>query len=204
MNKLIIIGASGHGKVIADIAELNGYSNILFLDDDPNVTYCGKYEVVGLCKDAINYKNADFIVAIGNANIRRRIQTEFIKSGLNVVSLIHPNAVVSKSVTIGAGTVVMAGAVVNPDTKIGQGCIINTCASVDHDCILGDFVHISVGAHIAGTVKIGDSTWVGAGATISNNIETAEDCMIGAGAVIVKDLTESATYIGVPAKKKNS
>lgn len=204
MNRLIIVGASGHGKVIADIAELNGYTDILFLDDNPNATYCGKYEVVGLCKDAINYKSADFIVAIGNSTIRRRIQTELTESGLRIVSLIHPSAVVSKSVTIGAGTVVMAGAVINPDAVIGNGCIINTCASVDHDCIIGDFVHVSVGSHVAGTVKIGNNTWVGAGAVVSNNIEITDNCMVGAGAVVVSDLTESATFVGIPAKKKNS
>lgn len=203
MNKLIIVGASGHGKVLADIAELRGYSDISFLDDNPSVAYCGKYEVVGLCKDAINYKNADFIVAIGNNAIRRRIQTELTESGLRVVSLIHPNATISKSVTIGEGTVVMAGAVINPDAVIGKGCIINTCSSIDHDCTLGDFVHISVGAHIAGTVKIGDNTWVGIGATVNNNIDITNDCIIGAGAAVVKNLTKSATYIGVPAKKKD-
>jgi sugar O-acyltransferase (sialic acid O-acetyltransferase NeuD family) len=95
----------------------------------------------------------------------------------------------------------MAGAVVNPYTEIGQGCIINTCASVDHDCRIGDYVHVSVGAHVAGTVIIGDNSWVGAGATISNNIEIVEDCMIGAGAVVVKNIEESATYIGIPARK---
>lgn len=204
MNRLIIVGASGHGKVIADIAELNEYSDITFFDDNPNVKFCGKYAVIGRCSDADKYKDADFFVAIGNATIRRRIQTELINSGLNIVSLIHPNAVVAKNVSIGAGTVVMAGAIINPDAKVGQGCIINTCSSVDHDCIVGDFVHVSVGSHVAGTVKIGDNTWIGAGATVNNNIEITSDCMIGAGAVVVNDLTEPATYIGVPAKKKNS
>lgn len=204
MNRLIIIGASGQGKVIADIAELNEYSDIAFFDDNPQVKFCGKYEVIGCCSDAHKYKDAVFFVAIGNANIRKRIQTELMNSGLKVVSLIHPSAVISKSVAIGTGTVVMAGAVINPDATIGQGCIINTCASVDHDCIVGDFVHVSVGAHVAGTVKIGNNTWVGAGAVVSNNIEITDNCMVGAGAVVVKDLTESATFVGVPAKKKNS
>lgn len=204
MNKLIIIGASGQGKVIADIAELNGYCDIFFFDDNPQVKFCGKYEVIGCCGDASKYKDADFFVAIGNTAIRRRIQTELIESGLRVVSLIHPSAVISKSVTIGVGTAVMAGAVINPDAVIGQGCIINTCASVDHDCKVGDFTHISIGARVAGTVKIGKNTWIGAGAVVSNNIDITDNCMIGAGAVVVKDLTESATYIGVPAKKKNS
>ena len=204
MNKLIIIGASGQGKVIADIAELCGYCDIFFFDDNPQVKFCGKYEVVGCCKDAPDYKDADFFVAIGNAAIRRRIQIELINSGFKVVSLIHPSAVISKSVTIGVGTAVMAGAVINPDAVIGQGCIVNTCSSVDHDCVVGDFSHVSVGAHVAGTARIGENTWIGAGAVVSNNIDITDNCMIGAGAVVVKNLTDPATYIGVPAKKKNS
>lgn len=202
MNKeIIIIGASGHGKVVADIAEKSGYSDILFLDDNSAVKKCDGYRVTGKCEDAGRYKNSDFFVAIGNAAVRQKIQTRLADSGFHIVSLIHPNAVVAASANIGAGTVVMAGAVINPGASIGKGCIINTCASVDHDCVIGDFVHVSVGSHIAGTVTVGDNTWIGAGATVSNNIEIAKDCMIGAGAVVVHDLMESDTYIGIPARK---
>lgn len=201
MNNLVIVGASGHGKVIADIAEKVGYTDIVFLDDNPKVESCGIYKVVGGCKSALSYKNADFIVAIGNTKVRRKIQSELIEMGLHIVSLIHPAAVIAPNVKIGVGTVIMAGAVINPCTEIGQGCIVNTCASVDHDCRIGDYVHVSVGAHVAGTVTIEDNTWIGAGATISNNIEIVADCMIGAGAVVVADIDEPGTYVGVPAKK---
>ena len=201
MNDLIIIGASGQGKVIADIAEKLGYSKIAFLDDNNEITECGKFNVIGNCSDAKKYPSADFVVAIGNANIRRKIQNNLDHIGLNVVSLIHPSAVIATDATIGKGTVVMAGVVVNPNVKIGKGCIINTCSSVDHDCIIEDFAHISVGAHIAGTVIIGENTWIGAGATVSNNVDVVSDCLIGAGAVVVKNISEPGTYIGVPAKK---
>ena len=201
MNNLVIVGASGHGKVVADIAEKIGYTDIVFLDDNPNVEACGIYNVVGSCKQALSYKNADFIVAIGNSKVRRRVQSELIEMGVHIVSLIHPNAVIATGVRIGIGTVVMAGAVINPCTEIGQGCIVNTCASVDHDCRIGDYVHVSVGAHVAGTVIIGDNTWIGAGATVSNNIEIVADCMIGAGAVVISKISELGTYVGVPARK---
>lgn len=204
MNNLVIVGASGHGKVIADIGEKVGYTDIVFLDDNPTVESCGNYKVVGGCRSALSYKNADFVVAIGNAKIRRKIQSELIDMGLHIVSLVHPSAVIASNVKIGVGTVVMAGAVINPCSVIGQGCIINTCASVDHDCRLGDYVHVSVGAHVAGTVIIGDNTWIGAGATVSNNIEVADECMIGAGAVVIADIREPGTYVGVPAKKLKS
>jgi sugar O-acyltransferase (sialic acid O-acetyltransferase NeuD family) len=201
MNNLVIVGASGHGKVIADIAEKIGYTDIVFLDDNLTVKSCGNYVVVGECKEAVSYKNADFVVAIGNTKIRRKIQSELMETGLRIVSLIHPDAVIAINVQIGVGTVVMAGAVVNPCTEIGQGCIINTCASVDHDCHIGDYVHVSIGAHVAGTVTIRSDTWIGAGATISNNLEITSGCMVGVGAVVVNDIKEPGTYVGVPARR---
>ena len=201
MNDLVIIGASGHGKVIADIACRVGYTNIVFLDDNENAKKCGEYEVVGGTQKAREYAGADFIVAIGNAIIRRRFQEEIEAYGLNPVSLVHPAAVIAQSSALGKGCVVMAGAVINPYVTIGKGCIINTCASVDHDCVIEDYVHVSVGAHIAGTVTVGENTWIGAGVIVSNNVRIVSDCMIGAGAVVVSDIKESATYIGVPAKK---
>lgn len=204
MNSLVIVGAGGHGEVIADIAEKVGYSNILFLDDTPNGNLYSGHKIVGKCSDALHYKNSDFIVAIGNAHIRRKIQSEFIALGLNIVTLVHPSAVIAPSVKIGIGTVIMAAAVINPYAEIGNGCIINTCASVDHDCKIGDFSHISVGSHLAGTVTIGENTWIGVGATVSNNINIADECMIGAGAVVIADITVPGTYIGVPAKMLKS
>lgn len=199
--KLVIIGASGHGKVIADIARKSGYTDILFLDDNEAVKQCGGYKVAGTSKDAETYADYEFVVAIGNAQIRQNIQEILIQKGLQLATLVHPNAVIAERVTISEGTVVMAGAVINPDTVIGRGCIINTCASVDHDCILADFVHVSVGVHVAGTVTIGERTWIGAGATVSNNIAITHDCMIGAGAVVVKQIGQSGTYVGVPVRR---
>ena len=197
MNRLIIIGASGHGKVIADIAVKNGYEDIIFLDDDESIKECAGFPVIGKSKDAKDL-DGDKIVAIGNAAIRERIQQE-----IETVTLIHPDAVIGRRVEIGKGTVVMAGAIINTDTVIGDGCIINTAASVDHDCFVDDFSHIAVGAHLSGTVVVGTGTWIGAGATVINNVNICGKCMIGAGAVVIKDIDEPGTYIGVPAKLKN-
>lgn len=199
--KLILIGASGHGKVIADIAKKNGYSDIAFLDDDDDtVTRCAEYAVIGKSEDAIKYADCDFAVSIGNSSIRQMFQEQLEKERLSVISLIHPNAVVAENAEIENGTVVMAGAVINSGSKIGKGCIVNTCASVDHDCIIDDYVHVSVGAHIAGNVHVGKHTWIGAGATIINNLEIAGDCMVGAGAVVVKNILCKGIYKGVPAR----
>lgn len=194
MKRLVIIGASGHGKVIADIAALNGYKDIIFLDDDETVKECAGYPVVAKTTEA---PEGEIVVAIGNAEIRKQMM-EFYESRRFPV-LIHPMAVVAKDVCIGKGSVVMAGAVINPGTKIGQGTIVNTASSIDHDCILGDYVHVAVGAHLCGTVTVGDNTWIGAGTIISNNIEVCANCIIGAGAVVIKSLIEAGTYVGVPA-----
>lgn len=202
ISKLIIIGASGHGKVIADIAARCGYTDIAFFDDNPEIKECMGYPVIGKTKNAKEYPNAKFIVAIGNPKIRQKVQEQLEAMELSVISLIHPKAVVADHVEIGKGTVVMAGVIINPACRIGKGCIVNTGASVDHDNVLEDFVHVSVGSHLAGTVQIGKRTWIGAGAVVSNNIKICEDCMIGAGAVVVKDIEKSGIYVGVPVREQ--
>ena len=201
MSSLIIIGASGHGKVVADIAKLCGYENISFLDDNDSIDKCDGYNIVGKTSDYAQF-DCDFFVAIGNQKIRSKIHNQLKNDNKNIVTLIHPSAVVSQNVKIGTGSVVMAGAVINTCASIGEGCIINTCASVDHDNVIGDFVHISVGSHLAGTVTVGDNSWIGIGAVVSNNIDICSNCFIGAGAVVVKNIEEEGTYIGVPAKRK--
>ncbi len=199
MKKLIIIGASGHGKVIADIAVQNGYEEILFLDDNPSIKECGSFPIVGTSKESVHYMGYDVIVGIGNAQIRERIQERLESDGLSIITLIHPSAVVADSAVIQSGTAVMAGAVINPGAKIGKGCIVNTCSSIDHDCVVSDYVHVSVGAHIAGMVQIGARTCIGAGATVCNNLSICGGCVIGAGAVVIKNIETRGTYIGVPA-----
>lgn len=202
MKKLGIIGASGHGKVVADIAKKMGcYQEIVFFDDNADRVQCGDYPVAGKSQDIFHFE-CDGFVAIGNALVRQRLQEEMEKRGIHVPVLIHPAAVVAEDVQILPGTAIMAGAVINPGSVIGKGCIVNTCASVDHDNVLEDYVHVAVGAHIAGTVQIGHHTWVGAGATVSNNINICANCMIGAGTVVCKSIVEEGAYVGVPARKK--
>ncbi len=192
-DELIIIGAGGHGKVIEEIAKLNGYKVKGYLDDTPIDGVLGKII------DAENFKDCDFVIAIGNNNIRERIVKEH--SGLNYATLVHPKAVVSEKATIGEGTVVMAGAIINPDVKVGNHCIINTGAVVDHDNVLSDFVHISPNATLCGTVSVGERTHIGAGATVRNNLKITGDCVIGVGSAVVKDIDKKGVYVGVPAKE---
>ena len=151
MNRLVLIGASGHGKVCADVAEKAGYKKIFFLDDNRELSFCAGYQVVGPTEDFKKYLNhsTSFFVAIGNPDIRQRITEEIEKENGQIATLVHPNAIIADDVEIGDGSVVMAGTVLNPGAAIGKSVIINTAATVDHDCHIGNYAHISVGAHIA-------------------------------------------------------
>lgn len=198
LNKLIIIGASGHGKVVADIARLVGYEEIVFLDNNFAIKKCAGYPVMG--PDTMTKElEGDIFVAIGNSRFRKKLMDR--DSDRIFPTLIHPDAVIAKGSAIGEGSVIMAGVVINPDAKVGKGTIINTSSSVDHDCLIGDYCHISVGTHLSGAVCVGDNCWIGAGAIVSNNVNVCSDVTIGAGAVVIKDIQEEGTYIGVPAKK---
>ena len=199
--KVIIIGASGHGKVIADIVLESGDELLGFLDDgkEPGDTVLG-FPVLGGTADYTRHPEAAFVIAIGSAAVRERIAQTL--DGARWYTAIHPRAQISRlDVGIGAGTVVMANAVVNPGARIGKHCILNTASVVEHDNGLDDYVHVSVGAKLAGTVSVGARTWIGIGAVVSNNLTVCADCMIGAGAVVVRDVKEPGTYVGVPAKK---
>ncbi|WP_300297289.1 acetyltransferase [Anaerosolibacter sp.] len=200
---LIIIGASGHGKVVADIAiKMNKWQSIAFFDDDESIKASMGLKVIGNTTDAYIYiDKADFFVAIGNNATREKVQEKLMDEGMSVVSLIHPSAVIGTDVEIGIGTAVMAGVVINSSSKIGKGCIINTSSSLDHDNVIEDYVHISPGVNLAGTVKIGKGSWIGIGSVVSNNVNLCSGCKVGAGAVVVKDITESGTYVGVPVRR---
>lgn len=202
-DKLIIIGASGHGKVVADIAiKMNKWQSIAFLDDDESIKTSMGLKVIGKTADAFTYKEeADLFVAIGSNSKREKIQEKLIKEGLNVVSLIHPSVVIGTDVEIGIGSVVMAGVVINSSSRIGKGCIINTSSSLDHDSVVEDYVHVSPGVNIAGTVKVGKGSWLGIGSVVSNNVNICGGCKVGSGAVVVKDITEPGTYVGVPVRR---
>lgn len=198
--RLLIIGAGGHGRVVADAALCAGWREVAFLDDDSSLGESGGLPVLGPASSATDYRGGEFIVAIGNADLRQRQQTTLESWGLPIATIVHPSAVVASSAVIRVGSVVLAGAVVNAGARIGRGCIVNTSASIDHDCVVGDFCHISVGAHLAGTVSLGDRSWIGIGAVVSNDLGVCADCVVGASAAVVRDIVVPGTYVGVPAK----
>ncbi len=189
--KVIIIGAGGHGRVIADIIRANGDTVLGFLDDD------NTKDVLGSISDYSKYADAYFIVGIGNNALRKKLSALPVKW----YTAIHPSAIVSPSAVISEGTAIMPNAVINANAVVGKHCIVNTGAIVEHDDNIGDYSHVSVGAKIGGTVKAGQSVWIGIGATVINNVTICDECTIGAGAVVIDNITTSGIYVGVPAKK---
>jgi sugar O-acyltransferase (sialic acid O-acetyltransferase NeuD family) len=204
MKRLAILGASGHGKVVADCAEAAGWKDISFYDDAwPKCDRNGAWSVVGDTRALLN-NFVDFdgvFIAIGDNATRYQKQQFFQLHGCNLVSIIHPKAVLSPYASVSEGTVLMAGAVVNPYSRIGEACVINSNAVVEHDCTLEYGVHISPGALIAGNVFVGSRTWIGIGSSVRQRITITSDVIVGAGTVVVKDITCKGTYIGNPAKK---
>ncbi|TMO76926.1 acetyltransferase [Pseudoalteromonas sp. S3776] len=203
--ELAIVGASGHGKVVADIAEQLGFIVKFYDDAYPNKTYIEHWPIDGSCADLIalnkagNKRNINAIVAIGNNQIRQQ-KVELLKqNSFNLITLIHPTAVISQYATIAQGSVVFAGAIINAFANIGVGCIINTSAIIEHDCAIGDFTHICPNTALAGGVIVGSKSWVGIGSQIKQLIVIGDNCMIGAGSTVVKNLPNNVTAFGSPA-----
>jgi len=203
MKRLAILGASGHGKVAAEIAELTGWEEIVYYDDAwPSLNFVGAWKVAGNADDLqrdIHSFDA-FFVAVGSNSVRWKLFSQLACLTVKAETLVHPSAVVSQYSSIEEGTVVMANAVINPFVTVGPAGIVNTGATIDHDCVLGHAVHISPGANLAGEVAVGHQSWVGIGANIKQQIVIGESVMIGAGATVVHNVGDGLTVIGTPAK----
>ena len=202
--KVIIIGAGGNAKVIADIIVKNSDELIGFLDDNIAVgtEIISGYKNLGKIEEHIEfqkqYEDVKFIISIGDNQIREKIAQAY---SLTYYTAIHPTATIGVDTGIQEGTVIMAHASINSNASIGKHCIINTGSIIEHDNVIEDFAHISPNATLGGNVKIGKKTHVGIGATVKNNITIGPQIRIGAGAVVVKDILMEGTYVGVPAKR---
>lgn len=204
MKSLLIVGCGGHGMVVAETADLMGdWDKICFLDNKfPGITEHNHIPVIA-APDTIGQFDPlqwDIVVAIGDNQIRLKLTQSYINLGFHCPAIIHPQAIVSSSVSIGAGTVVFANAVVNAYAKIGRAAIINTSAVVEHECRLGDGVHISPNATLAGNVHIGELSWIGAAAVVINNLVIGSNVMVGAGAVVIRAIDSKDRVVGSPAK----
>ena len=201
MKRLAVLGASGHGAVVADAALASGWDAVSFFDDGfPSVSAIGPWRVEGLTADLLSGRWDGVVVAIGDN--RTRLEKLGQLAGAPIVSVTHPAAVISPLAVIGRGSVVFAGVVINPLARLGEGCIVNTSSSIDHDCVLGDGVHVSPGAHLGGLVRVGAGTWIGLGAAVRHGITIGANVMVGAGAVVVADVPDGQVVTGVPAKPR--
>lgn len=203
--KIIIYGAGGHGKVIADITRNNKNFEILgFIDDnkEKKKTILG-YPILGTRKNLFSLQQKGYkqiVIAIGDNKIRRKIARKLKKQGFIFPSLLHPEATVASDVKIGKGTVIMAGAVINSGTKIGDHVIINTGATVDHDNWVRSGAHIAPGVHLGGGVKVGEKTLIGIGAGVRECCSIGSNCIVGMGATVVNDVSNNTKVVGTPAK----
>ena len=195
MATINLFGASGHAKVIKDIIEANGDQVGCLYDDAP---HCDEINGRPVFKATQAEVEGPLIISIGSNNVRRLIARKY---PLQYVKAVHPRSIISPSVKIGDGSVVMQGAIIQSDTKIGKHCIINTGASVDHECVIGDFAHISPHATLCGNVHVGEGTWIGAGTTVIPGVKIGKWCVIGAGSVVIHDIPDNTTVVGNPCKR---
>ena len=203
MRRLAILGASGHGKVVAEAALAQGWDDIVFFDDAwPKVSSNGRWSVLGNTESLLRFAATydGIAVGIGNNRIRREKMDLIECKDLQLATIIHPSAVVSDYALIGEGTVVCANAVVNVDVQLGPGGVINTGAVIEHDCCLGDCVHVSPNAVLSGGVTLGHEVWVGAGASIKQLVSVGNKAVIGMGSVVLRDVAPEVTVVGNPAR----
>lgn len=203
MSTLLIVGAGGHGRVIADTALRTGrWSAIAWVDDrlDRDSPVLG-FPVLGTRQDlpALRARYPEAVVSIGDDRLRVTLTRELQEIGYTCPFVVAPTATVSTHCVLGPGTVVLAGATVSVDVRTGRACILNHGCTVDHDCVLGDGVHICPGANLAGNVEIGDRVWIGIGAAVIQGIKIGMDAVVGAGAAVIRDVASGATVGGVPA-----
>ena len=202
--RVLILGSGGHAKVVADIVLNAGHSVTGFLDDDQELV--GR-RVLGIPIlgpiHTYDVHSADrLVLGIGSNRVRRSIVEQLGDAARHLwISAIHPRATVAATVSIGNGTVVMAGAVINPDTAVGSHSIINTGATVDHDCDVADFVHVAPGCHVAGGVKVGEGSLLGVGSSVTPNRTIGTWATVGAGAVVIENVPSGETVVGVPARR---
>lgn len=194
---VFVIGAGGHGKVVARILLEMGATVGGMMDDDPNAETPATISFLGPIAKLNEYENPQAVIAIGCNRIRRRVRDSFHANWLTVV---HPASYVAPSAKLGRGVVVCANAAIGEDAVVGDHSIVNTSTSVDHDAVIGEFSHLACGVTLAGGVVVGDNVLVGAGATILPFIRIGNRATLGAGGVATRNIDDDVIACGVPAR----
>jgi sugar O-acyltransferase (sialic acid O-acetyltransferase NeuD family) len=210
--KVVIVGAGGHGVVVADILNCMQRAGtdvelIAFVDDHvpPGVRdLCGVPVLSGGLRALSAIEHDAVVVAIGDNAVRRRMSEEIRRNGGVLVIARHPSSVVAADACVGVGTVICAGAVVNPAASVGCSAILNTHSSIDHHNRIGDCAHIAPGVHLGGNVTVGDETLLGLGSIVLPGTRIGSRVVVGAGSVVLKDLPDGAVAYGVPARLRKA
>jgi len=202
-DRLVIIGAGGHARVVIDVARAAGFNPVAALDPASSGSRCNGVEVFGgddLAESLFAQGLRQAVVAIGDNQLRTRLGARLEEIGFTLPLIGHPSAVLSPSARIGPGTVIMPLAVVNACAKIGRMVIINTNAVIEHDCQIDDGVHIAPGSRLGGTVWVGTCALVGIGSVIRPETKVGGFTVIGAGSTVIGNIEGESVAIGSPAK----
>lgn len=204
MEKIVIIGYSGHSYGVIDILRQRGYSIAGYIDRVEKAINPYTIKFIGSENDPDSIKvlqESLFIVTIGDCKVRSNIYRTLIKCNYSSLNAIHPNSNICINVSIGSGNMIMAGVVINAFSKIGNAVIINSGAIVEHECTIGDYSHIAPGAVLAGNVNVGVRSFIGANSVIKEGVKIGDDVIIGAGSVVIRDVLCGEKVAGNPARK---
>ena len=215
MRNILIVGASGHSKMIVDsILKTMSYNVVGYVDSyktTGDIVY--GHKILGSLKNLadlkIEYDIYGIIIGIGDNHLRKELKNKIDRLLLNLkyISVVHPSAILANDVAVPKGTIIMAGAVVNANAKLGEFCILNTKSSLGHDATMGSFSSLASGVTVGGNVKIGYSSAICIGATIIQNISIGENTVIGAGSLVIENVGDFKQAFGVPItniKNRNS